>query len=260
MLGWLAKNGEDARVSMCVKEVKWDLEKSDSPRRAMLLLYAQIFRITTTDKNRNRDAIPLSYFDQQLGHSRAELVELYSGIENIRNGNIRQREQLQKSLIGGMPDYAIVNSKAANRGIEIWMCTLGSATTPNTRNDVQAIWSMLSRALPYVPEAMQHIQEIMKLTQTATGSEAPNVFDIITVPEWLANTLYRARSDSSARITQLLGLDGISIWETLGIARLYLPKGIPERACFSNGLGGASFIGNISSGNWRGYIVHSQAI
>ena len=29
MLGWLAKKGENPRIYMCIKEIKWDLEKAE---------------------------------------------------------------------------------------------------------------------------------------------------------------------------------------------------------------------------------------
>jgi hypothetical protein len=65
MLGWLSKKSENARVYMCVKEVKWDLEKADVPRRAMLLLLAQWYRVGMTEQG----GAPHSIFDRPLDHS-----------------------------------------------------------------------------------------------------------------------------------------------------------------------------------------------
>jgi hypothetical protein len=186
MLGWLAKRNENVRVYLCVKEVKWDLEKADGPRRAMLLLMAQWFRVGMTDKDKG--GLEPSYFDRPLDHSRADLVELYTGLENIRNNNTYQREQIQKSLarIGGMPAYSVEQSKNTNRGLEIWMCTLGAGIAPDTRDDVWKIWTMLSEGLPYAPEAMRRLQEIVKLTENATGSKTSGMFEDLPIPQWLA--------------------------------------------------------------------------
>jgi hypothetical protein len=52
MLGWLAKKSENARAYMCMKEVKWDLERADGLRRATLLLLAERLRVGMTDKTK----------------------------------------------------------------------------------------------------------------------------------------------------------------------------------------------------------------
>jgi hypothetical protein len=184
MLGWLSKKSENALVYMCVKEVKWDLEKADGPRRAMLLLLAQWYRVGMTEQG----GVPHSIFDRPLDHSRADLVEFYSGLENIRNNATRQREHIQKSLerFGGWPAFAVEHSKNTNRGLEVWMCTVGSGIAPDVQDDVRQIWTMLSQGLPYTPEAMRHLQEIAQLTEKMTGSDAAGLFRELPIPKWLA--------------------------------------------------------------------------
>ena len=44
MFGWLQKKSENARVHMCVKELKWDLESASPLRRAKILAMAQLLR------------------------------------------------------------------------------------------------------------------------------------------------------------------------------------------------------------------------
>lgn len=186
MLGWLAKKGENARVYMCIKEVKWDLERADGLRRATLLLLAQFFRVGMTDERNG--GFNLSYFDRPLDHTRADLVALYTGLEHIRNNNNVQREQIERSLarFGGMPEFAVEQSKNTNRGIEIWMCTVGSGIVPDRRDEVRQIWTMLSEGLPFVREAMRRLQEVAKRTEDATGTKASQMFEALSPEQWIA--------------------------------------------------------------------------
>src|ERR1700730_1853000 len=103
MLGWLSKKSENALVYMCVKEVKWDLEKADGPRRAMLLLLAQWYRVGMTEQG----GVPHSIFDRPLDHSREDLVEFYSGLKNIKKKTTRPREHIPK-IVGALGRVACV--------------------------------------------------------------------------------------------------------------------------------------------------------
>ena len=131
------------------------LEKADGLQRAMLLLLAQWYRVGMTEQG----GAPHSIFDRPLDHSRTDLVELYSGLENIRNNATRQREHIQKSLerFGGWPAFAVEHSKNTNRGLEVLMCSVASGIAPDVRDDVRPIW------MPYTPEAMRRLQEIAQL-------------------------------------------------------------------------------------------------
>ena len=97
MLGWLSNKNENVRIYMCIKEVKWDLERANGLRRATLLLLAQWFRIGMTDPKNG--GFSLSYFDRPFDHTRSDLIELYIGLEKIRNNNRLQLEQLQKIAV-----------------------------------------------------------------------------------------------------------------------------------------------------------------
>jgi hypothetical protein len=188
MLRWLATRGENARVYMCIKEVKWDLETADTPRRAMLLANAQRFRLEMLDED--KAGLAPSYFDLSRSHSRADLFKIYEVFETIRNNMNYQYEQIQKRLarIGVMlPAYAVEHSKNINRGLEVRMCTLGSGIVPDRHDDVRKIWMMLSEGLPLVPEAIRRLQEIAESMATFTGASNPtDMFDEQTIPKLLA--------------------------------------------------------------------------
>jgi hypothetical protein len=80
MFGWLAKKNEDARVYMCVKEVKWDIEKSDELRRAVILVMAHIQRIGMSEDEDLKRII-----DNPFAFDRRDAVFLYVRLEDLRN-------------------------------------------------------------------------------------------------------------------------------------------------------------------------------
>ena len=66
------------------------------------------------------------------------------------------------------------------------MCTVGSGIAPDVHHNVRQIWTMLSQGLPYTPEAMRRLQEIVQLTEKTTGSDAAGLFRELPIPKWLA--------------------------------------------------------------------------
>ena len=85
-----------------------------------------------------------------------------------------------------MPVFAVEQSKNANRGIEIWMCTVGAGIVPDRRDEVRQIWAMLSQGVSVAPEAMRRLEEIAKLTENATGAKASGMFEELAPDQWLA--------------------------------------------------------------------------
>lgn len=184
MLGWLAKKGENARVYMCVKEVLWDLERADGLRRATLLMLAQWFRLTMTEDG----GLPNNLLDRPLDYTRADLVQFYGMLETIRNNAVRQNEHLQKTMprLGiKMPDFAVQHVKDTNRGIEIWMCTVGCGIAPDVRDDVRKIWQHLGSSHQHIRDAMLRLKSIEVATQELTGEDTSMMFDAVPLGDWL---------------------------------------------------------------------------
>ena len=176
MFGWLAKKNEDARVYMCVKEVKWDIEKSDELRRAVILVMAHIQRIGMSEDEDLKRII-----DNPFAFDRRDAVFLYVRLEDLRNTIRLQHDKIRKTMrdSGGWPEYARQHSKDATRGLEICMCTIGAGVNPDVREDVRAIWKMLRHAVPRLDEACAQLRTIETLTALATGSGSHWLFGAI---------------------------------------------------------------------------------
>ena len=79
MPGWLFKKVQNARVYMCIKEVKRYLEMADTIRRAAIIVVAQLTRCEALD-----DAhIPAHAFDHPLDYPRDNLFRFYEMFETV---------------------------------------------------------------------------------------------------------------------------------------------------------------------------------
>lgn len=183
MFGWLAKKGEDSRVFMCIKEVKWDLESSSPIKKAMILALAQLFRNEMFEPM----SVPKDIFDNPLEYSRSDLMEFYSVLENMRNQSRAQLDANKKNMKNfGMelPNFAIEHVNNSNRALEIWMCTLGAGISPDKRDDVRDIWGMVFGAKETLPEAINRLRDIERQTGEMTG-QTVGMFDEMDDQEWI---------------------------------------------------------------------------
>jgi hypothetical protein len=160
MFGWLTKKSLDARVFMCVKEVKWDLENSDGLRRATILVLAQIIR-----SNMCANDVDERLFSNPRAYNQDGLSLAYQTLEDTRNSQTVQRDRIKKM----MPTYAVAHSKNATRGLEVWMCSLGAAIVPGVGDDVRAIWRMLMDSRPLVNKALDQLKAVETMTMLDTG-------------------------------------------------------------------------------------------
>lgn len=179
MLEWLMKKGQNSRVLMCIKEVKWELEAADPTRRAAILIVAQSLRTSALSE----DAIPASVFDRPLDYSRDDLMRFYGILEDIRNMGTAQLEQNQRGLrrLGiEMPEFAVRHAKDTNKALEIWMCTLGAGICPDRRDDVRVVWRLLADARSHLAEGAAHLKKVERMTSDATGESA----SMMDVPAW----------------------------------------------------------------------------
>jgi hypothetical protein len=178
MLQWLAKKGENARVSMCIKEVKWELETADATKRAMILAVAQHFRVKFTEA----DNFLAGIIDRPLDFSRSDVMRWYDAFEAIRNNNALQFDATRKNmrrLVGmELPQLMVDHAKMVDRGVEVWMCTLGAGVAPDRRDEVRAIWSYLAGAFDNLPQALARLKAVAEQFATVTGADTSNMFDL----------------------------------------------------------------------------------
>ena len=187
MLSWLKSKNDSARVYMCMKELMWDLESASPLRRARILILGQIVRATTFGLEPTMQDI----FDRPFDYPRSDLIELYEGIEKIRNQANSQLEHLKKisvSLTGAeLPEVVVSRSKDSSRGLEIWMCTLGAGVAPNRRDEVRQIWELLQSSIGAVPEAVESLLKDDELMQQRsmqlTGHTNQTMWDDLSIDQ-----------------------------------------------------------------------------
>ncbi len=116
MFGWFQKKGENARVYMSTKEVTWEIDGAEQLYRAKILAIASALRDTMFEDGE----LPSEVLDRPLDFSRAELMQVYGILEDIRNNARSQLEQLKKvapSVGMEIPEFALEHMKDSNRAL-----------------------------------------------------------------------------------------------------------------------------------------------
>jgi hypothetical protein len=196
MLGWLRVKGENSRVFACVKDVKWFLENADETRRAVILALAHFLRMGLVDAE---PAIQ-RFLDRPFDYERVLLMKVYGILEHSRNLSMGQSETTKRNYVAmrqkaaslglsfegpsELPQFAIQHFKNTQRGMEIWMCTLGAGIAPDRRGDVQLIWSYLMKSMRSLPIAIEELRSVERRTAEMTGVPDGQLFSINS-KEWL---------------------------------------------------------------------------
>lgn len=165
MRDWLIRKAQNSRINMCIKEVKWSLESSDLLHRATVLSMAQLFRDQALS-----EAIPHAVLDSPFNRTREELMTYYVEVEDLRNLSAAKLSDTQRGFkrVGmELPQVAVDHAKSCNRGLEVWMCTIGAGVVPERRDDVQKIWMYLEGAAAQIPAAISHLRDVARRTDDA---------------------------------------------------------------------------------------------
>ncbi len=182
MFGWLKKKGEDSRIYMCIKEVKWNLETSDSVERAKILAIASMLG----NEFFGSGEMSIEIVNNPMNYSRDDLLVFYGVLEDIRNSNTIQINNLKKMMSKyGMdfPKFAEDHAKQTGRSLEIWMATIGAGLALDRRDDVKEIWNLLTSSKPSLDKAIDEIVETEKMTLEMTGNH-DGMFSNYDPKEW----------------------------------------------------------------------------
>ena len=182
MLNWVIKKGQNARIWGCTKELLWDLEKSDALRRAKILALASAMRIYLLTE------FDFEAFNQPNNYSREDLMRIYEPLEDLRNASNKELSQLKNNMSGmGMelPNFAKNHMIQNNRGLELWMVTIGTGVNAKCRESVCSCWKFLRDSYSFVPEAIEKIKSSEKQTMEITGSLEDGQFSEINIDSWL---------------------------------------------------------------------------
>lgn len=168
MFGWLMKKGQNSRIYMCIKEVKWELESGDSIKRAKILAISSALRKELFESS----DIPMDVLNRPLDYSRKDLMGFYEFLEDTRNIATQQLVQTKKMMNNfgtELPVFAEDHAKLTSRALEVWMATIGSGIAVDRRDDVREIWSLLTQSKSYLGRAMDEIVGTEHKTEAMTG-------------------------------------------------------------------------------------------
>lgn len=183
MLGWLVKKGQQSRVYMCIKEVMWELQSSDSVRRAMILAIASVLRVKAIEGS----GIPHDILDRPLDYSRDDLMRFYGQLEDIRNANTLQIQHVRKTMrrLGEeLPEFAVQHARNTGRGLEVWMCTIAAGIAVDRRDDVRDIWRLMISSKRSLLEAFKRLRATEQRTAEMTGVAGSEMFIAIEDQSW----------------------------------------------------------------------------
>lgn len=188
MFGWLKTKGENSRVYMCTKEVKWELERGDGIKSAMILALAQFFRVAMLEEI----GVPQDMIDRPPIYPRDDLMRIYSAVEGMRNQNRLQLARSKKvsANIGiELPEFVEQHTKNCERALEVWMCTLGTGIQPDIRPDVRLIWQYLSVSPASLEAGVARLFEIEHMIAEMSGTPE-SMFEGVTAHEWIAECAF----------------------------------------------------------------------
>lgn len=170
MFDWLAKKGENARIYMCVKDLKWSLEACSGVDRAKVLATA----VVLAEEFFGEEVLPKQVADRPLDFPRGQLLRVYEGLEHIRNHNAMEISSTKKRLAQfGMafPEGAEEQAKRTGRALEVWMATVASGIVTERRDEVRSIWTLLHTSLPHLDAAFDDIVNTEKRVMSLAGQD-----------------------------------------------------------------------------------------
>jgi len=184
MASWLTRKGQDSRVYMCLKELRWDVEQSSEIRRAQILAISAFVRVNILAEYPDDLS---GILDRPLDFSRDRLMELYELLEDFRNANTVQLNQTQKNMrrFGmNLPQFAADHAAISGRALEVWMATIGAGVLPKRRDEAREVWKLLGAARPFLDDAIEAIRSTEKQTAELTGEPSAGFSNLYTTAEW----------------------------------------------------------------------------
>lgn len=168
MLGWLGRKAQNSRVYMCIKELKWTLESADQVERSAILAMAQLFRLELFQG----PELPQELLNDPFVYSREDLMKAYEVMEDARNQTRLELAATKRSMANfglQLPSFSEQHAKRTERGMEVWMCTVGVGICADRRDDVRGIWSLLAGSSSNFEKGVQRLREVEAATVQMTG-------------------------------------------------------------------------------------------
>ena len=149
-MGWLANKIRLGRITMHIKELKWDLMSSDINRKARILLLAHDYRFKTIpieteawEATKNPQNFPAD-----------SLLSLVSTFEDV----IIEGQKVSDSLMRRAKEIGLSTDRMSRelldlrRSVQVWICTLGGAMSKKYEPEMIEIFRLLCQGLPKLEE------------------------------------------------------------------------------------------------------------
>ena len=168
MMNLLNHQEQDARVHLCIKEMKQELDANEPLQRAQVLAMSSLLGTELFDSGQ----IPIDVMDRPMDYCREELLQFYELLEDRSNNHfdlIFQTKNMMGELGMQLPAFAEVHARDIGRSLNIWMATLGAGIAPDLEDDVREIWILLVQSKANLDQAMDNIldteSKAMKLSE-----------------------------------------------------------------------------------------------
>lgn len=184
MFSWLVKKEKNARIAMCTKEVKWELEALDRHERAEILALAQYLRFEILQSA----GIEHTVLDNPLEYTRESLTRHFETMERIRDlarKELRITSRDTRRSGDTLPGFSIKHIQNILSALELWMCTVGAGIVPNKKEEVDYIWCVMAGSQDCLEQAISSIREVEAQTASLSGVPRDDMFGRISNDEWL---------------------------------------------------------------------------
>lgn len=184
MFSWLMKKEKNARVAMCTKEVKWELESLDRTQRAEILALAHYLRCEILQNA----GIEQTVLDNPLEYTREYLTRQFETMEQIRDlarKELRISRRIMRRSGDSLPEFSVKHIHNILSALELWMCTVGAGIVPEKQHEVGYIWCVLAGSQDCLEQAISSIRSVETRTAHLTGAARDGMFGRISNDEWL---------------------------------------------------------------------------
>lgn len=184
MQSWLYNIEKKILVSICIKDLKLDLEAASHRQRAEVLALAQHLRCEVLEQI----GIDQDVLDNPLEFNRARLIQQFEMMERIWDQARHHLRIAIKNLHHDgrrLPGISLQHVQNTLCALELWMCTLGAGFVADKRHEVGHIWQILEASQGSLEQAISSMRQVEVHTVNLTGIPRAGMFHRIDTDEWL---------------------------------------------------------------------------
>jgi hypothetical protein len=161
MQAWLNNIENKVRVSVCINDLKQDLETASQRQRAEILVMAQYLRIHLLEQS----GIRRTSMDNPLECPRPDITAQLHLIEQLRRQlrtNLRHVVRGRFSETDQMPVCSHRQTQNMACALELWFCTMGACFVPEKHYMLCDIWTTMANSRT----CLQHTDAIRQCART----------------------------------------------------------------------------------------------